>query len=319
MGYGQYVGIGRETTWGTSVARTQFARIFDGTVLDHEIQQVPRAQFRTRDPEGLFKTRELGRGTIKVPLAYNGCGKFLEACFGKVVDAGAGPYTHTFTSDQTPYTRASSPLIGLTTELFLDLPDSSLGAMLMVGGRVASWGVEFRPDVEPMLDMAMVGKNVVQAAKTASPTFVSDADLVHPAQVVVTLDGTTVTLDSCAFRVNNNLRERVPLGTQFVDAALSQGKREVTGSFSRDWTTGTKQGKAVWDAFLAGTNMALIITCTGPSSQSLTWELGTIRITGKAPVPVEGEFNRQEVEFTALDDVDTTIVKLVEQNAVATT
>jgi len=319
MGYNQFAGIGKETTWGTAVARSQFFRIFDGSVLDHEIQQTPRTQFRSRDPEGLFKTRELGRATLKVPMAYNGMGKLWEACFGKVVDAGAGPYTHSFTSEANPYTRTSAPLIGLTVEEFLDLPDASLESMRMTGGRVTGFGFEFRPDVEPMLDVSLIGKQTTQVVKTASPTFPTDADLVHPAQVTMTLDGTAIVCDSFAVRVNNNLRERVPLGTQFVDAALGQGKREVTGSFSRDWTTGTKQGKAVWDAFLAGTDMALIVIATGPSSQVLQFELGTIRITGKAPAPVEGEFNRQEVEFTALDDSGTTIFKLTETNNVATT
>ncbi|MDX1388942.1 MAG: hypothetical protein R3344_07110, partial [Acidobacteriota bacterium] len=153
MGYDVFAGWAEESVWGTPVARTQFARAYEDAFLRHEVPQNPVTFLGSRDPEQVFSQIERGIGELHIPLVYDGMGKLLKHCMGLVTDAGSGPYTHTHDLDDNPFTRAASPLVGLTAELHYGLPDSSLESFLLYGGRVRQFGSNMRINEEVKLDV----------------------------------------------------------------------------------------------------------------------------------------------------------------------
>jgi len=69
---------------------------------DHPLVDNPQVNHGLNNPrdaqapaEGLISAKVAG---LSVPLCFNTCGYWLRDIFGDHVDAGAGPYTHTFTS-----------------------------------------------------------------------------------------------------------------------------------------------------------------------------------------------------------------------------
>jgi len=311
MGYEVFVGWGEETTWGTPVARTLFSRTYGDMKIKHLNPSSPNAWLASRDAEvPIYVSPQKGEMTMPIPLVYAGDEKLIEHMMGaRRTTTGAGPYVHTYNIDDAPYTRSTSPLIGLTMEAHLALPDASLGSMLLYGGRCKSFGGTIAAGEEDKLLTEWVGQRVVQAAKTASPTFpaygsVASSPLVRPVQTVITMgptgSPTTQSIYGVEWNVNNNLRDdKHELGSAYISAPRAQGKREITGTLRKEWLS-----KTLYDAFVAspGTAYAIVATSTGPGNFVLVRRWNNVRFTGETPDPREGEETDQVLPFTAYDD-----------------
>ena len=301
--YDQFVGWVAEASWGASpVARTAFSRFNKGTFLRHQRPQEPATQVGFRDVQRHVKQLEFGEGKLMLPLAYGGALQTLwEHAFGAVSGAGTVASPFLFTLDQNPFTRASSPLSGLLLELHAALPDSGFESFLMRGARFTEWGCEFSPEEPVVFDGDVSGRNVEEGAKTASPTYPDlETDEVIAEQITVEIDDTVTAVNGCSFRVNNNLNtSRGKLdGTPYVTAALAApGRRIVSGTISKDWDNRTLYGK-----FLSGATAKLEIICTGPNPKVMKFELPQLKLTGETPEADEGEYQEQNLPFTAEDD-----------------
>lgn len=320
MGYDVFVGFGDEAAWGTPVARTEFHRSYEDSRLQHEKPQNPYEYLGDRDAQTPFFQAERGAGNVVIPLVYDGMQLLMKHCMGVKVDAGAGPYTHTYTLDNAPFTRTASPLVGLTTELHYALPDSSLESFLLYGGRVRSFGSNFRVNEETKLNVDMVGQRVVQAQKSAAPTFPDYASagvspLVKFTQIAVTIDGAgSQVIYGLEWSCNNNLRDdKVELGGQYISAPRAQGKREITGTLEKEWLS-----KAHYDKFIAGSTAAIIATGTGPGNMAIEVRFPNVFYTGETPSLQEAEEQDQSLPFTAYDDATHGAMKITLTNDSAT-
>jgi len=318
MPYGQFAGWGEEVApdWGVAVARTQFAKLYSESESMHEKPMDPAAFLGNRDPDRPFFGPEFGRATLVVPLVYDGVGKLLKHSLGVTVDAGSDPYTHTHSLDATPYTRASSPLVGLSVELNYELPDSSLEAFLLTGGRVLSLAGSFRAGEEVQLRCALQGKQVTQVQKSGAPTFPDlDTDWVIPQQVLVTIDAGAHDIYGFDWELNNGLREdKAFLGSQYRAPATVSAKRQISGTIDKEWVS-----KALWDKMKAGTTGAILVTATGPGDYVMTWRYNNVRFGGFAPALQEGEDRQHQIPWTAYDDATYGAMQIVETNNTATT
>jgi len=321
--YEAFVGWGAETTWGTPVTRTVFARAYPEAALDHEVPQEPYGYIASRDAEVPFVQAQKGTGSLPIPMSYVGMERLLEHCVGKRTTSGAGPYTHTFDVDDATYTRTSpAALVGLTIEHYLGLPDASLGSLLLYGARCRSYGAQIRANEQMRFSSEWIGKQVVQAAKTASPTFpaygsAAASTLVKWTQIAITLDGTAgAPIYGLDFTVNNSLREdKVQLGGGgYISAPLAQGKRSVTGTIDKEWITAAPGGKALYDKFLANTSATILATATGPGNFSMTVRFNNVRFTGKTPIGKESEETDQSLPWTAYDDATFGAIQIVQIN-----
>lgn len=317
MGYDVFAGWGIETVWGTVVARTEFARPYDDTRLQHEKPQQPNTASGLRDAEFPFFQVERGMGTLVIPAVYAGMERLIEHCMGaSLVTTGVDPYTHTFDLHDKPYTRATTPLVGLSIEHHLDLPDTNLESMIMHGGRCKSFGMAIQANEEVKWTSEWVGEQVEQLQKTASPTFpdyqAASSPLVNFNHVAVTLDaGGSQEISSFEFTVNNNLRDdRADLdGTAFIANPLARAKREITGTMEKNWIN-----KTAYDKFVAGTAASILATATGPGDFSMTVRLENVRYTGETPGATEGEEYDQTLPFVAYHDSTYGALQIVQIN-----
>lgn len=321
MGYDNYAGWGEETVWATEVARTQFARVYEESSAAHEIPRRPVEFLAERDPDMRFDGIQRGVVSLALPMVYAGLGKLLKHSFGVVVDAGVGPYTHTFTVDKTPYTRTSpAPLVGLSTELHMGMPDVGFESWTLEGGRVRNFSAAFAAGEETRFRAELVGKQVKQDAKTVSPTFpayaAASSPLVIPAQITIEFDDVGSTrVRGVEITVNNNLRDDDGfLGSLYIDKPTVRGRREITGTISKEW-----ENKTLYDKFISGAVAKLEVICTGPGNFLHTWLLAQIRFTGETPGLAPTEAIDQNLPFTAYHDATNTAIKLTEQNDTATT
>jgi len=320
--YEAFVGWGAETTWGTPVARTAFARQYGDSTMDHEVPQEAYGYLASREAEVSFLQAQRGMASMVIPASYVGMERLLEHCMGSRTPSGAGPYTHTFNVDDAPYTRAVAPLVGLTIENYLGLPDASLGSLLLYGARCKSFGSQFRANEQVRFTSEWVGKQVVQAAKTASPTFpnyasAASSPLVKWTQIVMTIDGTgSAPIYGIDWTVGNNLKEdKVELGGGgYISAPRAQGKRDVTGTIEKEWITAAPGGKALYDKFVNNSSASILATCTGPGSFTMTVRFNNVRFTGKTPQVNEGEDTNQTLPWKSYLDSTYRTVQIVVQN-----
>ena len=323
--YEAYAGWGEESTWATEVARAQFARIHSASAMNHNIERPVFTHLQGRDPvsAGRFTNVQSGSATLAVPLVYDGVGKLLKHCFGDVTDSGApSTYTHAHVTGHTvatsPYTRASSPLVGLSVEMHYAFPDTSVESRLLTGGRVTSFGFDYAQNQEDILTVELAGERVILEPKTTATYPDYSADLVLPSEVAVTIDAGTHIILGCTINVNNALdTERAPLGSAYVAAAQPTGKREVTGTLKVQYTA--TDGDALYDKFIAGTTAKLVVTSTGSGVNVMTTTIEDIRFTGMDVPMEEGELIDVDLPFVALYDGTNPIIKLDEVNATATT
>lgn len=298
----QYVCFGEESTWGTEVARAEFHRSFE------DGQMTPNVPFRRMnmlgeaDPVLKFKEVESGGMTIAVPAVYDGMGTLLKHAMGNVTTTGSGPYVHAFVLDDNPYTRASSPLIGLSAEQAYQLPlTSGHESQLLTGGRFASWGFAFAQNEEVKFTGELSGKTVAFEPVTGTPSFpdyghATTSPLVLPSQCVVNIDGGGAeSVDSFEFTVNNALRtDRSFLGSSYVTGARRQGLREITGSIEMRYIN-----ELLSEKWLNQTSASLTVTCTGTGTDDMTFTFAKIYFTGDPLSMESGEDQGLTLPFTA--------------------
>lgn len=316
MAYGIFAGWGEETTWGTAVARTQFAKVYSESQAMHDKPMEPVAFLGNRDPDRPFFGPERGTAELVLPWVYTGLGKLFKHALGITVDAGAGPYTHTHSLDAKPYTRTSSPLKGLTVELNGELPDAGpLEAWLLTGGRVLRMAGGVRAGEENRITVGLQGKEITQVIKSGSPTFPNlDTEWVIPQQVLLTIDGGAHDIYGFDWELNNGLREdKAFIGSQFRSPAPVSGKRSITGTIDKEWVS-----KALWDKMKAGTTAALLATATA-GARIQTIRLANVRFGAFMPPLQEGEDMQHQLPWTAFDDATYGAMQIIETNATATT
>lgn len=318
----QFAGWGEESVWGTPVARTQFSRVFEDSAATPSHPFRAMGTLGDRDMLERFDQPISGGVTLAVPLVYDGDGKLLKHCMGTVVDAGSGPYTHTHTLDERPYTRSSSPLIGLTAELAYQLDESGFESAIVAGCRVVSFGLSFAPDEEVKLTAECAAKSVVLGAVTGAPTFPDYDDatapmLVKPSQLTIAIDGSgSAVVDKIDLSCANTLRtDRTFLGSAYVADARVNGRRVITGTLEKRYID-----KTLWNKWLSGAAATLKITATGPGNHVMVFDLlGKIYFTGDPLALEAGEEQNVTLPFQAWKSDSEPALKITETNDTATT
>lgn len=319
MPYNQFVAWGEESgSWASEASRDTFARPYEDSKLMHEKPQAPLEYLSNRDPEAPFYQAERGVGNLVFPLTYTGAEIWLKHCVGNIATSGSGPYDHTFSLDNNPYTRSSSPLLGLSIELNLGLPDSGYESALLLGARCRSFGSNFRVNEETKLSSEWVGQKVMLEPITGSPSFpdydhASASPLVKWSQIALTIDAGSETVYGVEFTCNNNLRDdRAKLGSQYIAEPRAQGRREITGTLDLEWSD-----KTLYDKFVSGASAAILATATGPGSFAMTVRFNNVRFTGETPGLSHGEDVDYSLPFTAYDDATYGAMQIVNTNDTA--
>jgi len=328
MPYNQFIGVGEETVFGTSVARTKFAKAFGGSHLDHIADREMSAVISGNvgaDGEAVFDKGQRGEGKIIIPSSYDDMAMLmvLKHAFGLYAFTAGTPAIHTFTRKVGPPFGAGlvSASTGLSVELNYELPDTSLAARLLTSAAVKTLGLSWTAGEEIKAEVDFIGQGVTQVAKSSSPTYPTyDTYGMTFAQAKVQIDGTddSAIVTGLDLNLDNGFDPVMTLGSATTRAPKRKGKASTSGTLKMLWDGTTSEAKKVWDKFKANTVAALIVTMTGPTNYSWVITLNNIRWTGGTLSPDEGSLQAVEFPFMVLHDATNTAIKLVANNTSAT-
>lgn len=294
MGFNIFAGWGKQDTdYDTLVARAFFSRVYSDSDLVHERPSSPKTHLGKLDPDEQHYTLERGTGRLVVPAQYKDMHHLFEAALGNQ-NADSPPNTRVYDLADT------LPANGLSVELHKGFPDSGFESKIMTGGKVREFKIMAAIDEEVKYDFSLIGKKVDLGAKTASPTF-QDLDTRHllAKQIAVSIDASSANIFSAEITLNNNLRDnRGFLGMTYIAEPLrAPGKREITGTLSKEW-----DDKALYDKFISGASAELELTATGPSPFVAVWHLGKIIFVEPSEDTIEVDQIPQTLNFRTVSD-----------------
>lgn len=326
MPYNQFVGVGEQTVFDTSVTRTQFMKCHARSMANHKSDRQKSSILSSNvgaDPEESFDRGQHGEATIIIPSSYDDRGniKMMKHALGLLATSGAGPYLHTLTRKVGPPFAAGavSTAVALSVELNYEFPDTNFEAHLLTGGMVKSLKKSWTAGEEIKNEYVLIGKSVTKVAKSSSPTFPDRSNYAQRfSQCTVSIDGNAGhenVISGFEFTIDNGYETDFRLGSINTQTPVRRGVSTIAGTFSRKWTTGTTPtAKAIWDAFVANTAKAFIITLTGPTGYSETITLANVQLMGGDISPEEGQLQEATFPFEAYHDATNSAVKIVCSN-----
>lgn len=308
-GSDSFAGVGKETTWGTPVARTTFQRFIGrsgGFTADR--RDIPTWQGRS--PEGHVDFGKKGLPTITHPLAYEKLLLQLRNLLGgyafAVIEAGRN--SHTFTISATK----PSPLT-------FEHANTEANADIYSGAYIRRGAFTMKADDFSSIALDYVSKAPTSAVKSAAPTY---ADLntlvVKPSQIVVNDGVGSVNAFDLNFTAETGMNEGLSvLGSSDIIEPEWEGKHAVTGSFSRYYSDATMQAR-----FVDGATFVVTGTATGPTllagTYSMVWLISKAVVIGDPVVEADAGRVRETVNFRAEHDATNTALKITVINTEAT-
>jgi hypothetical protein len=203
LGMNGFIGIGKETTWGTPVSSSDFLK-FSSESLEHTIEQLREDEIRgvraaPPDYEGVWGVR----GDIVFPVRPTTIGHFLRSALGAPNTSGAGSnYTHTFLPSSSAFS-ADCYLPPYTIEVYRDM---GAQAFQYAGCVVNELTFEFGISSKIVKCTAsIIGKTAAAVAKSGTLSWEAyDPFLWH--QISATLAGSSITtLENATVKITNNV------------------------------------------------------------------------------------------------------------------
>lgn len=329
MPYNQFVGVGEQTAFDTPVARTHFTKCHAGSMINPKADRQKSSILSANagaDPEESFDRGQHGGATIIIPSSYDDRAnlKMYKHALGLLATSGpsGSVYTHLFTRKVgPPFAAGTVPTaVALSVELNYEFPDTSFEAHLLTGGMVKSLKKSWAAGEEVKNEYTLIGKSATKGAKSSSPTFPDRANYAMKfSQCTVSIDGNAGhegVISGFEFTIDNGYEVDMRLGSINTQQPVRRGVASIAGTFSRKWTTGTTPtAKAIWDAFVANTAKAFIITLTGPTGYSEVIRLANCSLMSGDISPEEGQLQEATFPFEAYHDATHTAVEITAQNA----
>ena len=309
-GYNQYACVGHEAVWGTEVARDAFHKVFPDTLITPNKPREGVTFLGQRDEDSVHDGLESANMVLAIPFTYSAGGieLLLYYLLGQYATSGADPYTHVFSVDNNPYSRGTTPLIGLSMEANHELPETGFEAMLATGCRMRGGSMSIVAGEEIPINFDVIAKQAIAEPKTGTPTFpdYDGADLVKASQVTVEIGDAATTVYDVEFTIANSLREdKGVLGAAFIGDPRALGRREITGVFNKEWAD-----KTLFNQWLSGATAKLEVICTGPDDFLCTFLWPKVRYTGAPPAMAEAEEQESSVPGKAYYDASNSAMEI---------
>jgi len=304
LGRGGTLGFGIESTWGTPVARSNWVRAVSLN-LKRTINNVPRPHLGTlgatsHNRRQYFVSSDEAGGSLEVLFAYDDSTELLlQHLFGAVADAGAGPYTHT-------YTLSASTPVGLTIEQIL----GTGSAEVFEGCRIVSGEISIAVADVMRLKCDIIAQTSGGLASAGTPTYSSNGEeALHHQAGQLSFNGNTFDLSAMSVKIDSKQARRQLLGSKLTSEPAISDFAEVSGSFTVEYTDSN-----LHDDFIAGTQADATITFTGTTNNAAAFTFQNMLITDVA-IPVSGPgIISQTVNFQAFSDGTDEGFKLVVTN-----
>jgi hypothetical protein len=303
-----YIGIGKESTWGTSVARTDFIELRESD-LSHRPLYGFAGGFRSASRLRRFKIKDFAEGALSADLLYDGLEKFFENVFGAASGATTGSaatgYTHTFDGkDAIPS--------GLTVEV-----DKDQGVYITKGAELSRMRIalDARSDKPSLVEFGTVAREQIISgagadAPSASVVYPSPIFPVLPNEAAVVFAGGDVTakVNSLELILDNQYdNDRRSLGSTNILQPTRTGPRIAQASLVAEFHADAD----FVDKAKTGLLTSIVLTCTSvddiPGATPGTKHTLIVTLDDcfvmAAPVPVTG-FGRlmHTVTIEAIED-----------------
>lgn len=306
------VGYAAEPSYGTYQAPTRFlefnSQSFAADVAKVMAAGLGRGRFNRHD-----RTRTYIRGAagaVEHEVTTKGFGLLFEHCLGQNTVTTPGGATlrrlHTIIPE-------STGLRGKSLTVQAGIPDvtGTVQPLTFLGGKVADWELKAAVDEILKLSMSLDFKTVRVSDALAAATYPSSARNLYWVDGALTVGGSAYPVKTVSIKGTNGLAtDRRSLGNTKREP-LAAAFAGIEGTFEGEF-----EDRDLYDAFVAGTQMALVLTfasdtiieAANPYKLTATlpvieWKGSTPSVSGPGVVP-------QQLPFVALDNGTDPIIKL---------
>lgn len=254
FGHNGWVGVGRETTWGTRVAPTVFQRVTEESMkLNQSMTPLPvlgmTSAFRK------VNSRRFIDGGFKFLGGYNGMlGVLLKDAIGSVSSsqvAATSAYDHTFTP-------ANALPVGLSVQVSRDAGNIGT-AYDYEGCMVESLTLRQGNESAMEIEVAFQGEDESKQSE-ATDSFATLYQIQYDQMNVMTVNGVTQNIREFELTISNDLAtDRGNLGSRLRNGiGRGGGPREITGSMLIEFDAATE-----YDLFRDLTEHEIVMGWTG--------------------------------------------------------
>lgn len=267
--------IKAESTYGTFVAPDRFYPIISES-LTEEIDRM-EAEGNVAGQRVLTSVQWAPgnvsiAGDIQTELYQQGTGALLKACFGTVVTAGAGPYTHTF---------SPGDLDDDSLSLQVGVPDvaGTVQPFSFAGVKVTDWELQVEAGGLVMLSTSVVAQSLVTSESLVTASYgTGTATPFTFKHASATIAGSAANVKSLTLSGSNGLdTDRRFIGSALMAQPLEAELREYSGTVELEFESLTHLNR-----FRSGTEAAMVLTITAGASASLVVTMNA-RFDGSTP------------------------------------
>jgi hypothetical protein len=283
------IGIGRESTHGTAVSRTNWIRRTVSANGNRKPEFRPSPNLSTSSATGAtsrshYQVVEAPDGEFEVEATYENIGIILRLCLGAVSTSGSGPYTHDYTIDD---------LESYTLEM---IRGNATNSDVFEG--VKSKGMTLRGDAETPMRLRVPWRAEMGASRASAgaPSFGSgNTQILGHHAGTLGFNSATYSFIDYELTLDNALIEYRQLGS-LLRPEPAEGIKSVRFKVTLVYTT-----DALQTALLANTQGDLTLAFTS-GSQSLTITIQNAFITMAEEPMGDTGIIRQTVEFIGEGD-----------------
>lgn len=296
-GRGSPAGFGEEATYGTPVARTNWMPVHEWSVvrtIRREMNDHLGYSGQLGAHRDSFVAEEGAEGRLVVPASLDDstC-LLLKYCFGNVVDAGAGPYTHTYTFGDLQNPPTSK--VALTIEA---LRGNSGKSDVVEGAMISRWAFSMSRSELARLELDIIAETLVRGSAGTPSMHSGTPDwMAHHNMGQVFINGVGYDARSIRLDCDNQLDKRVLVGSSFTKQPVPTGPRLVTLEVELEYTS-----DAPLTDWISGSQVDAMFTCTGTGSNQAAFTVHNAIIDEvNDPISSQGPIS-QTIRLKGFDD-----------------
>ena len=264
FGRSAFIKYEQETTYGTAVTTTISNRVTSVTLSRSQERErtTHLSQSDAAFAVSTFDAFEQAGGSIEMPLFYKGMGQLFKCAIGGTpATTGAGPYTHVFE----PTT--------ILPSLTLEFQRGTGSVEKFEGVMVTSMTISCEAGAEASASFEVIAETAAARTTAITPSFGDGAQVFHHQAGTMDFNGSSYTVRSFEFTVDNKLERVNNLGSKLTGQPQISDVREVTITATLDL-----EDNDLYNAQLAGTQSDVSLTFTA-GADSLTFLLRNAKIT----------------------------------------
>lgn len=316
-GLGSSCGFAVESTFGTSVAPTNFLQTTSQSLsldVEHLISEGIRAGRAVPQTTRYVVNKKGASGSVEFDAQANGIGLILRHMVGDEraysttkTNPTSGVYSYSFR----PGTLMTSS--SLTWQLGIAGRDGVVRTGNVPGSVIPEWEVSNEIDGLLTTSLTIAGRDwVPSASDITSVSYPTGTELFSFAGGAVTVGGTATEVRSVSISCSHGLDlERYQIASSTLRSQpVQNAMREITGSVEMEFGAGpgTWATDSLMDKYRAGTVVALVATWTGGTAlsgtyyPSISFSIPKALITSATPTVEGPDMVMQTIEFMALED-----------------